>query len=355
MKKNIKWMILGKTGNGKSSLLNYLFNAKLKTGAGKPITPYGIFDKIKFPAPIKKDVTYKFYDSWGLESNKSDEWKELIFSKLDAPFNVKCDKLFVGVIYCLSFNNRYEPFEKDLIKDLITKFKYNVIIALTNADISDYKIKNKKYKEYLIADLGIDNKDHYCILDVCSISGEKWKGEKIIQFGKEKVLQKIEEYGDSNLISIVKSKLGKWKDKWIEDCRKYARDKMSKIKDSYVKSTLLEIDEDVISALTEKYYNAIGEIEGQIEYTAKWKDYIKTAAYKGKNLKSFDWYDILNPIKTIKYIFFETDKNQQIYTEVFKINRIKVFEDKIKEVYNDVLSNIKKQESEIKLLGYKDE
>ena len=240
MKKNVKWMLLGKTGNGKTSLLNYLFNANLPTGAGKPITKYGEFNELKFISPTKQNVTYVVSDSWGLEADKSDKWKRKIYGRLDADFSVKCDNLFVGVIYCLSFNNKVESFEIELIKELITKCNYNVIITLTNADISDYKKKKKEYEEELISDLGIDNKEHYCILDVCSIFDEKLNGEKIIQFGKEEMLQKIEEYGDVNLISIVKSKLGKWKDFWINKCNEYAIKQKPEI--GYIKSDLLKTD-----------------------------------------------------------------------------------------------------------------
>ena len=36
---------LGKTGAGKSSLLNYLFGTNFPARAGKPVTPYGLDEK----------------------------------------------------------------------------------------------------------------------------------------------------------------------------------------------------------------------------------------------------------------------------------------------------------------------
>jgi len=350
MKKNINWMVLGQTGSRKTSLLNYLFNLNLPTGMGKPVTPYGIFYDHTFISPIKPDVTYTIFDSWGLEANKSEQWMNIIFEKLDAGFSVKCDDLFLGIIYCISFaSSRIQKFETDLIKDLITKCKYNVIIALTCADASDYKDKKKKYEDQLTRDLGSDNKGKYCTIDICS---RYMKKKEIKPFGKEEMLQKIEEYGDSNLISIVKSKLGKWKDFWINKCNEYAIEQRPEI--GYIKSDLLKTDVKVRRNLSKMYKQAIKEIKGEIEYTAKWKDYIKGSAYKGENLKSFDWYDILNPIKWVKYPLFDMDDNQENYLKVFE-NRIEGFNNTIKEVYDNVISNIKKQEAEIKLLGYKSE
>ena len=62
--------ILGQSGVGKSSLINALVGHEVeKAGAGKPCTPEGIFPHET--SIDGKDVV--IYDSWGLESGKSEK------------------------------------------------------------------------------------------------------------------------------------------------------------------------------------------------------------------------------------------------------------------------------------------
>ena len=149
-------LILGQTGVGKSSLLNYLAGKPLfitadnKEGREKvtPNTPYGIFlETVEIDA---KKVNV--YDSWGLERDKAPEWKELIEKELEERSVDKDIKhWFHSVTFCISAGkNGIEHFEIDTIKKFLNE-KYNVIIALTQADyiLSESKEENDKFIEMI--------------------------------------------------------------------------------------------------------------------------------------------------------------------------------------------------------------
>ena len=65
---------LGKTGAGKSSMLNYLFGTTFEAGAGKPVTGRGIYP---FDAEVNGQKI-RVFDSWGIEADKVKEWMELL-------------------------------------------------------------------------------------------------------------------------------------------------------------------------------------------------------------------------------------------------------------------------------------
>lgn len=98
---NINVLILGKTGSGKSALINYLYGEEvLKEGIGKPVTAKGDFKSLRVPSPLKPDVTITIYDSWGLEANRAEEWERLMREKLTATLSY-ADMITAWCIACL--------------------------------------------------------------------------------------------------------------------------------------------------------------------------------------------------------------------------------------------------------------
>lgn len=66
---NTNILILGKTGVGKSSLVNYLYGQNIAIAkSGKPVTLRGFH---KHPSFKYKSLNVTVYDSWGLEDRKS--------------------------------------------------------------------------------------------------------------------------------------------------------------------------------------------------------------------------------------------------------------------------------------------
>ena len=70
---------MGKTGTGKSTLLNYLCDKKIADpGTGKPVTGEGIYEyKVNI-----NDQEVRLFDSWGIEAGKTEKWKQLIADAL---------------------------------------------------------------------------------------------------------------------------------------------------------------------------------------------------------------------------------------------------------------------------------
>lgn len=133
----INVLILGKSGAGKSSLLNYLWGIeKVSTGVGKPVTEKGktgihVHDPVKLEG---HDLVIS--DSWGLEADKAEEWLETVMPTLEKHESSPDVKdWFHTVIYCIGASGaRIEPFETREVVSHLQKAGHTVIFALTKAD-----------------------------------------------------------------------------------------------------------------------------------------------------------------------------------------------------------------------------
>ena len=136
-------LITGKTGVGKSTLINAIFRNKLAdTGIGAPVT-----DEIKMIT--KKGVPIRIYDTVGLELDAEKQKKvmseitQLISSakSRDEQDDIHC------IWYCINVNSsRLEPVEADFINQLAAT-GVPVIIVLTKAFSVEETEQLKKYIE----------------------------------------------------------------------------------------------------------------------------------------------------------------------------------------------------------------
>ncbi len=203
-KANKNFLVLGHTGVGKSSLINYLVNKEVvATSTGKPCTPEDTWQEVKIPSPFAQNETLTIFDSWGLEANRSKEWKGLVLDKLQDDWN---EKIICGVIYCFSYFHRIEDFELALIKDVLAT-GYNVLIVLTNADCADHNAKIENYHGRLNNALK-DFTGKYKIVEVCNVNLNKLVGEAK-QFGKEELLQTLSDFSTENLYRLYCAQLDK--------------------------------------------------------------------------------------------------------------------------------------------------
>lgn len=126
-------LVIGKTGVGKSSFINYFLGEDIaQTGVGKPVTERG-FHQYSFKLD---NLTTELYDSWGLEADKHEEWlakfnKELEERGVDKP----ATEWFHSVFYCINAGgHRVEDADINIIEHLRQK-QYPVSVILTKSDM----------------------------------------------------------------------------------------------------------------------------------------------------------------------------------------------------------------------------
>lgn len=185
-------LIIGKSGVGKSSLLNYLFGKELQAvGVGAPVTKMEI-----------KEFTYKYdehfemhiYDTWGLEpsAQKAEQWKKTIFDEIARHDKQSISDWFNTIIFCLNAkSSRIEDFELAIMEQLLTE-KNHLTIALTHCrskENPDGIILRDSVKQEL-AKRGIDSLDDRNFVFVSNVK-KALLGGSVEQFGKEEIFVSI--------------------------------------------------------------------------------------------------------------------------------------------------------------------
>lgn len=124
--------IIGKTGVGKSSIINYLYGKNIvKTGVGEPVTKKGFHAVLTNINGLPTTI----YDSMGLEADKYQDW----MSSLETEIKIRgADKppsdWFHSIFYCINAGGaRIEPVDNDVIQKLINA-NYKVSVILTKCD-----------------------------------------------------------------------------------------------------------------------------------------------------------------------------------------------------------------------------
>ncbi len=145
--KNLNIIVAGKTGVGKSTLINYIFREQLaQTGIGRPVTQH-------IQMITKKDVPLTIYDTKGLELGR-DTQKEIkgeIIDKIKEGLYSKDENKCIHCIwYCINTaSDRIEEDEIEWIKEFTEDNKdiqVPLIIVLTK---SFSKKKTKEFKDYI--------------------------------------------------------------------------------------------------------------------------------------------------------------------------------------------------------------
>ena len=126
-------VITGKTGVGKSTLINACFRKKLaETGSGRPVTR-----ESQWLSDDASDFPLRIYDTVGLEL--SEKRQQSVAEKIKTMIQIRRgagdrDKLIHCVWYCVAApSDRFEPMEEDFIRDLAEKENVPVILVLTKA------------------------------------------------------------------------------------------------------------------------------------------------------------------------------------------------------------------------------
>lgn len=199
-------LIIGKSGVGKSSLLNYIFDKELmETGTGRPVTKKGVFTK---KLKVNDNFIVNLSDTWGLEANKAEEWKKLIKEEIKKHDKEEISAWFHTILFCISAkSSRVEDFEKEIIKGLIEDGN-KVILVLTHSDTNNIEVAIKEMRRELNS-IGVEEGN---IVEVSSVSKKLLGGRTTQKFGKEKVLLAIQK----NLWETIANKLPKVMDDIVD-------------------------------------------------------------------------------------------------------------------------------------------
>ena len=146
--KNLNIIVAGKTGVGKSTLINSVFREKLaETGIGRPVTDH--MRKL-----IKKDFPLSIYDTRGFELGKDaqKEVKEEVIDTIRSGLATKdVNKAIHCIWYCINTaSNRIEDEEIEWLKDFSKDNQVTqvpVIIILTQAFS---KKKAEEFRKYIL-------------------------------------------------------------------------------------------------------------------------------------------------------------------------------------------------------------
>lgn len=191
-KESTNVLIIGKSGVGKSSLVNYLFGKELQpVGVGAPVTKMQIKE---FTYKYDKHFEMHIYDTWGLEpsTQKAELWKKKIFDEIARHDKESISEWFNTIIFCLNAkSSRIEDFELDIMEQLLRE-KNHLTIALTHCRFKedpDGIVLRKSIREEL-EKRGVDSLEDRNFVFVSNVK-KALLGGSVEQFGKEEIFVSI--------------------------------------------------------------------------------------------------------------------------------------------------------------------
>lgn len=185
--KSAKILVLGQSGVGKSSFINYFLGTNVaEVGAGKPITQ----DYCVEYALNDGRLPIKIFDNKGFEAAIADKQKQVIIDFVSKHNNSNdVFDWFHTIFYCTSAYRRFEDFEAEFVLDLSKSISQNIHIIMTTCDGLNREVLDEK-KEYIrnkLKALG----DKCRIFEVVSISKKKRNGEIVKPYGREAIIESV--------------------------------------------------------------------------------------------------------------------------------------------------------------------
>ena len=152
-------LIVGKTGAGKSTLINAVFGDKVaETGSGNPITQdINNGDTFLYkPSEIKVNSNFSIYDTKGLEMKDFDATYADIANFLENNSKKRADEQMHIVWFCIAEpGRRIEEGEKRLF-ELLQQKNYTILTVITKAT-QDKDENNEKFSDKVKSELCIND------------------------------------------------------------------------------------------------------------------------------------------------------------------------------------------------------
>ena len=179
----IRILLLGKTGVGKSSFINYFLNRDVAaTGVGDPCTQ----EITKYTLEELDNCTIELYDSKGLEVLDADNWTKNIVSELEKKKSLDFSQRYHTIFYCISAKKKIEVYETETLKSLYRSAGQQIHIILTHCDSADESALQER-EDFLRKEIS----DNLCIYRIISVNKKLRNGTVISQQGREKVLEGV--------------------------------------------------------------------------------------------------------------------------------------------------------------------
>ena len=184
-KKPVRILLIGKTGVGKSSFINYFIGKDVaRTASGYPVT-----QNMTYYESVIGDYPIYIYDTKGLETLDVNYQVQSLIDEIKKHNNSEnVFEWFHTIFYCISMANaRFENFEVDFIKALSSEISQHIHIILTNCDGHENDAKDMHARIRSI----FGNNKFLRIYDVVSIEKKKRNGSIAKQSGKEKIVEGV--------------------------------------------------------------------------------------------------------------------------------------------------------------------
>ena len=213
-------LIIGKTGTGKSSFANYLFDVdKFTTGSGEPVTSWAEnFQAYHFE---KEGIKINVYDSVGLEPDNQTKWMSELDKFLAQKQSQKDpNNIIHALFYVINASSaRIELGEITKVKEIKQKYDTDAIIVFTHCDVADRDTLSCLEKTCEQNDLKS--------IKICSISRKTRAGAQSQKYGKDEAVKILlnasyEKIGRELSIATYDSVIG-----YMEQTRKKLKDKIS--------------------------------------------------------------------------------------------------------------------------------
>ena len=185
-------LLLGQTGVGKSSLLNYLAGADLAI-AGVSFGVGGLTKGIQKYHLVINGQKCRVSDSEGFELSNLTFWKKLIKKELAIRDNEGIGDWYHIVVFCIGANGaRVQDFELSILKELL-KSGYGVVVALTKSDLATEE-EMDSMKQVLWSSLKKTSQ-----ISIVEVSSKRMKSSR--PFGKEELIDAIYQSWGISLVS----------------------------------------------------------------------------------------------------------------------------------------------------------